>query len=378
MDIDQKRAGALLGFDKKQAQDLRDLENEFFAFGPALDANGVIRFKPGPVVTTHPKAGQRHKLTPPKASVAVRRIMAELEDLPKEAEEEARDLNAARAKIAELQRELRARPTSPAVEKIKVQEKRVEIPVLNDGQLNRLNTLLERFENRTMDLQTGLFTEFAELRKSISAATYDPAKMTGPHLKPTSPAAAAIAAKRSGTFPPAATQNVPPQAKSSGPAAKGQQGILDTLAWLESVGVFQTSRNIAAFLAGQSPTSSTYQKHVRILRDENAIESPGPEQLKLTDVGRERATPTETPLTPAALHEAIYKKLPAKQTAMLQQLIRVYPEAFDRSAIADLTSQSPTSSTFEKHLRMLRDLGFVRYPTPGQIAATPALFLEGQ
>ena len=58
LDIDQKRAGEILGFTNKQdVLSLRDLNpGEFYVFGTAI-SRGVEKEKIGEVNTTHPKVG---------------------------------------------------------------------------------------------------------------------------------------------------------------------------------------------------------------------------------------------------------------------------------------------------------------------------------
>src|SRR5206468_3032540 len=93
LDVDQVRAGDALGMNKQARQALRDLEQgEFYAFGPAIQSNGVVKFKSDDVATTHPKAGERHLLDIPKASTKIQEIVQSLGDLPKQAEEEAHTL----------------------------------------------------------------------------------------------------------------------------------------------------------------------------------------------------------------------------------------------------------------------------------------------
>ena len=107
LDGDQQRAGDLLGMGKPERLKLRDLEQgEFYAFGPALNFPGVVHFRSAQVSTTHPKPGARHLLSAPAPSKAIRTVLAKMADLPKQAEEEARDVSEARRQIAELKREL--------------------------------------------------------------------------------------------------------------------------------------------------------------------------------------------------------------------------------------------------------------------------------
>src|SRR3989304_6331016 len=106
LDVDQQRAGDLLGMNKADRQALRDLApGEFFAFGPSLSVAGVVRFRSDQVATTHPKAGERHTMEVPESSAAIREIVAQIGDLPKQAGGGAHTLADAQRRIAELGRE---------------------------------------------------------------------------------------------------------------------------------------------------------------------------------------------------------------------------------------------------------------------------------
>ncbi|HEX4149151.1 MAG TPA: hypothetical protein VHY20_09190, partial [Pirellulales bacterium] len=109
LDADQARAGDALGLSKADRLKLRDLgQGEFYGFGPALDHAGVERFRSDAVRTTHPRPGERHLLTAPAPSRALRGVLAKFADLPRAAEEEIRDLDQARRCIAELERQVHA------------------------------------------------------------------------------------------------------------------------------------------------------------------------------------------------------------------------------------------------------------------------------
>ena len=97
LDADQVRAGDALGLSKADRLKLRDLgQGEFYAFGPAFGQPGVVHFRSEQVRTTHPRPGQRHLLTAPAPSRAIRGVLAKFADLPQEAEDEIRDLAEAR------------------------------------------------------------------------------------------------------------------------------------------------------------------------------------------------------------------------------------------------------------------------------------------
>jgi hypothetical protein len=113
----------------------------FFAFGPAI-AREVVQVRTGDVVTSHPEPGKVAPTAPPPPE-QLRQILHELKDLPTQAEEEIRNLEAARHKIAELERHLKHRPAMPKVEKV---VERVEVPMFNEQHLQQLEALGSQFD----------------------------------------------------------------------------------------------------------------------------------------------------------------------------------------------------------------------------------------
>jgi hypothetical protein len=107
IDIDQRRAADELGFaTKKDRQKLRTLKpGHFYAFGPAI-SDDVVEMIVGSVVTTHPKAGQRAMAPPPPRS-KIKRVLAQLANLPAEAEQEGRTVAELKTQLRGVQRELR-------------------------------------------------------------------------------------------------------------------------------------------------------------------------------------------------------------------------------------------------------------------------------
>ncbi len=108
LDIDQKRAGDILGFTNKQdVLSLRDLDaGQFFVFGTAI-SKAVIKVKVGEVNTTHPKVGMDLKgnIVPPTPKI--KEMLSKLSELPKEAEEEIKTTQDMQKKIRELTTKLR-------------------------------------------------------------------------------------------------------------------------------------------------------------------------------------------------------------------------------------------------------------------------------
>src|SRR5215471_19255741 len=68
---------------------------------------GVMLFRSDRVRTTHPRPGERHLLTAPAPSKAIRGVLEKFADLPHEVEAEIRGLDEAQRRIAELERQIR-------------------------------------------------------------------------------------------------------------------------------------------------------------------------------------------------------------------------------------------------------------------------------
>ena len=106
LDVDVDRAVKALGFTGRDAgQQLRKLApGQFFVHGPAL-CREVTLVKVGKVTTTHPQAGQDAP-APAAPRATVRAVLAQLTDLPAEAEQKAKTEEELRTEVARLKREV--------------------------------------------------------------------------------------------------------------------------------------------------------------------------------------------------------------------------------------------------------------------------------
>jgi len=107
LDIDRKRASEELGFTSKEDErSLRLLEpGEFYAFGSSISKE-IIKMKVGEVKTSHPEPGKT-LLEPSKTPENIKKILKDVIDLPKEAEEEVKTKQDMQKKISELKRDIR-------------------------------------------------------------------------------------------------------------------------------------------------------------------------------------------------------------------------------------------------------------------------------
>ena len=107
-DIDRKRASDDLGFTtKEQSRSLRRLgDGEFFAYGPAISKEDIIKIKVGDVRTAHPEPG-KSILQASETPKNIKKLLKEIIDLPKEVEEELRTKKEFQKRIQDLKKEIR-------------------------------------------------------------------------------------------------------------------------------------------------------------------------------------------------------------------------------------------------------------------------------
>lgn len=387
LDLDQDRAGDMLGFAKADKLTLRDLEpGEFFCYGPAVEGKGVHRFKSGEVATTHASVNERHNLGVTPAPDSIKKIVAALGDLPAEVQAEKDELttlrdrvNVERSRNVDLQKELRARPTVAAPVETIVE---VKVPVLN-GELPRLEAALDQLDlvlKPIRDLPAALGeamgpvnTTLGDVRVAVQRAIQAPARPAASVRPVTAPKPArAVEIPTRVARPVAITATAAPSL-----LLRPQQRILDALAFLESVRVPAADKVQLALFADISPRSSDYGKHLAALRDTGLIDYPSAGEVGITDAGRELARQPATEPTAAGVQDALLRRLPDPQARVLRVLIDRYPEPVEKIELARLSEISPTSSDYGKHLAALNKLKVAAYPTPGYVVALPVLFLEG-
>ncbi len=114
LDIDRKRGGDELGFrTKEQMLSLRNLDpGEFYVLGPAFQigqdrVRDPVKVQVDDVVTPHGEKAERWRAPKTATSKQVKAALAALAKLPKQAEQELKDKEAALTRVRELEREIR-------------------------------------------------------------------------------------------------------------------------------------------------------------------------------------------------------------------------------------------------------------------------------
>lgn len=385
LDIDQKRAGDILGMNKAEYTSLRDLgPGEFYSFGPAVEGKGIIRFTSGKVETTHPKAGQRSSLVVPKASTQIETIAKQFGDLPAIAEEEVKTLDTLKRENVDLHRQLRTRPTQTET-KVETKIERVEVPIVTEEQMKALADYLAGVQGVTDDL-TGWSTELTELLNGkieilqktafqLSAAITDAKK---PSKTVSVVTAAAPRNAKLQIVTPVSRPASKPVSKPAAAPVEGitnpMQRILDAIAWLESIGIENPKQVAVAFLANYSYGGGAYNNPRGALRTAGLVEYVG-DSIRLTEEGRQVANFPDVPLTAEELQRHVMSVLPNPHQKILRVLLDRYPEAITKGECAALAGYA-SGGAFNNPLGRLRSMGLVSYTQPGYVVAESLLFLE--
>ena len=298
---------------------------------------------------------------------AVRKRMAET--IEKAKAEDPREL---RKQIVALKEELRkAKVAAPSITPEEVERIYRDAVKQNRASLRPAWKRLRDFFSSLQDTTPGLLeTVIAEMEDVI------PLKHSGQFDKKTRlPERRNPLGKHRAPEPRRVNGNSPPD--SDGKISSSQQRILDSLAWLESVGIGRANKVQVALLADHSPTSGGYFNNLGRLRTLGLISYPSPSILALTDSGRAAAKQGDIPTTSEELHDQLFRKLSGSQNAILRILIAAYPDDMAKTDLAEQAGQSPTSGGYFNNLGRLRSLGLIDYPAPGRVVANRVLFLEG-
>ena len=355
LDVDMKRCAAELGFTtKEQMLSLRDLEpGEFYAFGPAISKE-VVKLKIGPVTTSHPdstKVGGRIGTKVVPASEKVKKILAKLADLPREAAEEARTVAELKAEI----RTLRSHRCKAAPDEASVA--RAVQTALRDQE--------RRFKVREADIlkgAKGLADFVADIVKrgerllQIPTITIPPPTFI---MKPV-------------VVPPAPT---PP--RPSAPAAEGHPSlpkqarhILEVLCSRHPTAL---TRSQLATLSGVSHKSSTYANSLSTLNVAGLIQKNGDVISAAPSAFELLGSMPDAPTDPEEVRRTWKQNLPGGAARLFAALEGPYPDGLSRESLAEAAGMSPTSSSFANYLSILNTNGLIT-KTTGGIRLSESLF----
>ncbi len=366
LDIDVRRARDVLGLLKKDEGTLRSLkEGHFFGFGPAFKgADGVIRFKTAAVETTHPEAGERHKLTPPQPSARIKKVLPELAELPQVVEQEANDLASARKRIRELEREaLAAKRGSTKARRdgangVDVQaaiaraleqqhknfQRKIAIAI---KRMTVLSSNIHQSGRQVADLESGLLVLVAE-----------------------KPEAAAAAMPRPVRPPPRAPRPQAPEPdKPQSDASVGRGGLSRMLRALAQ-NPDGCERSQLGVLAGMSSRSGTFAGYLSTMRGNGWMVDEGG-LMFATEDGVEALGDFDPLPTGDALVEYWQGQLgQGGVRRIFDALIEAGADGLNRDDLAEAAELSARSGTYAGYLSKLRTLKLAAGSDPIRLAKT--------
>jgi hypothetical protein len=354
LDADQVRAGDALGLTKADRIKLRDVaQGEFYAFGPAFSRSGVVHFRSDQVRTTHPRPGQRHLLTAPAPSQAIRGVLGKFSDLPQEAEEEVRSFDEARWRIAELERQIKG---------LKGGER---APQSDQAAIER--AVRAAMERERVGWRRKLEQGRAGFRRMVAAAAS--AEQSLEQLKdlleetegewltmPTEVAAPIPAAGRrpDHRMPPA--RDRVSSARSDGPfkLSSGERRILTALAQYPE----GRSKVQVAVLTGYAATGGGFNNYLGALRSGGLIQGDG-DRLRITDAGVQALGTWEPLPAGPALVDYWRSRLGKAERLILETLTQAYPESLTKEGLAARAGYEANGGGFTNALGRLRTLELV-------------------
>ncbi len=423
LDLDVKRAAFELATSPKETLDmLRGLPaGEFYSFGPAFRPEGVTRIRVNPVDTTHPKPGRGNALVPPAPSSAVKAVLAELADLPKQAEAETRDLAELRRRLAavtaERDRLAVAPPPSPAgkaieqaraanaalrgavdqlragnrsipklydalgraLDMVKEQTAALAAPAVVDPE--SIRQILVRTGDDIQNLLASADLQRASNGAKVRARAAKLAEELGHLLGIARPEPVAVTAAEAAGANPVAPSVVPAAPAAPAPPAnavargelsKPYRKLIDAVAWWNVAGVPKPTAVQVGLVSGYVASGGSFGTYLSALSTAGLIRRDSG-TVALTDAGESVAErPAGTP-TLAELHDRLRSILPGPHLKLLNAVIKAGPPGLTNVELGELTGYTASGGSFGTYLSKLSTLGLVDRGA-GRVSASEVVF----
>jgi hypothetical protein len=337
------------------------------------------------VETTHPKAGERHKIKPPKASEAIAELVSQIDDLPAVAEQEARDI--AEVKAAAARRESELKSTIHALE---TELKNKELPTV------QTETKLIYPEEAVIALQDKVDSFYGEFSRAMAVAseaaqTIEAGVLSLREAIPSTNATipTTVTAGPITTAPDVVTKEPlrpPPRPPVDVPEGDfkikpKQQEILDAIAWYESIGNLAPTGVQVGAVALIDATGGHFKNVVGPLVSQGLIVRANG-TITLTDAGRALARVGEAPKSLTDYHEVLRQRVRKMKSSggrtidVLDALIAAGGEPVSNASIGGTVGIDHTGGHFKNVVGPLTTAGLIRR-SDGMIYPTEVLFPKG-
>lgn len=341
LDVDMKRASDELGFSSREEQmRLRTLKpGEFYAFGPAL-SDVVTPVRVGSIATSHPQAGHRTAAAPPPRET-IKKVLAKLTDLPKQAAEEATTIQGFKVRIQELEKQLRQ--TSAGIDPKAMERARQEGRQATERESrSKIISLENEIQRQARILQ--------KINTMVRAHLDYPApKIENTRLANVPPPAAAPRIERAAS--------VPQYTSSDASIPKAERLILTALSQYPK----GRSKVQIGVLTGYAHSGGAFNNAMGALRSKGWIEG-GSDLLKITAAGEAAAGPADPLPKGIDLLRQWQRDLGKAEREILDVLFEVYPNPLTKSEIADQTPSryQANGGSFNNAIGKLRTLELIK------------------
>jgi hypothetical protein len=310
-----------------------------------------------------PEPGQR-RMEPRKLAPV---DLAALQERMRETIERAKasDPKLLQRRVAELEAELRkAKASTPGPAPEKVETKRVEVPILKDGQVHRLERLVARIEGAAH-----VYGAVTEAARELSDAMYRARALSPLPSSPSRATSAAPPLRVAPTSTRLAYRSPARREQANGAEfGKGELRILTAVAQHQD-GV--TREQITVLTGYKRSSRDTYLQRLRA----RGLIVDGP-RITATEAGVAELGPDfEFLPTGSALLEHWRQQLPQGERAVLEVVVAAWPSPVHRERISEATEYQRSSR--DTYLQRLRSRRLVEYVGPGEVRASEQLFSGG-
>jgi hypothetical protein len=277
------------------------------------------------------------------AAVDLEDVKAKLAQSIEEAK--ANDPAELKRQVADLRRQLAAKPAAVAPE-VKVVEK----PVVTKEQIREVETIVNRLEREGQKrIEAG--DALKESGEQLKATARDFAAALRTAAAPPPPTSRPFAPTRPPPVPrPAPTRTVPP---SDGILSGRQQKMLNAAATLATLGV-EVSRETVCAWVGIHPRGGSVGEELKALSEAGMI-VVDQGRIQLTELGEKSAEPVD----PATAIDSARSGLSPRQTRIFDIVATAYPDGITREAIAEQMDIHPRGGSFGEDIGRLVGRGLV-------------------
>ena len=361
LDIDMKRTSEILGFVKKEdTRSLRELKaGGFYIFGSAFQHNGIEKVFVGKVSTTHPDRTRGIDIVKPtKTPDNIKKLMKDVVDLPKEAEEELKTTQDMKNKIRELRTKLTIAEKGQKV---------IERPEDKEKQLKTIERAREQgfreSERISMDILKKTNLSLTNFRKGVEIIVANCSKLLQvevpkfnelPKFNPKP-----IQSKPQIQSVTEVTHLTPESKQVLIPNSSGtlRAGAMKMLNWLAGAYPNPLTKQRLATLSGFSVKGGTFNTYISELKRNGWI--VGANDLSITNEGLQNSHAEVIPSREELLQ--MWKtKFRVGAGKILQFVYENYPNGVDKDEIGYAVGFASEGGTFNTYLSELRRNGLIQ------------------